>query len=201
VEVFLKTGILNVKWPFVTIRNHLHTALGRIDPDDPWTNVLFPESEPKKRQAYFSWARIVLVGHALIAGVSLALGWWIVIFVVTFPMMFGMWLFLLCNSSQHTGLCDRVPDFRLCCRTIYLNPILQFLYWHMNYHTEHHMYAAVPCYHLGKLHRLIKDDLPHCPNGLVETWKQIFEIQKRQKIDPDYRYEAELPTPSPATIG
>jgi hypothetical protein len=49
-------------------------------------------------------------------------------------------------------------------------------------------------YNIGKLHRLIKDDLPHCPNGLIETWKQIYEIQERQKIDPDYRYVAELPS-------
>lgn len=43
---------------------------------------------------------------------------------------------------QHAGLSDNVPDFRLCCRTMILNPFFRFLYWHMNYHTEHHMYAA-----------------------------------------------------------
>ena len=197
-ESFFKIGIVNLKWPYTTIRGHLKTALRKIDPDDGWTNALFPESEPERRKIFFNWAQIVLVGHALIAGVSLATGWWIVIFVINFPMMFGMWLFTLCNSSQHVGLCDEVPDFRLCCRTITLNPIVQFLYWHMNYHTEHHMYAAVPCYHLGKLHRLIKDDLPPCPNGLIETWKQIFEIQEQQKQDPDYRYMAELPASTSA---
>jgi len=200
-DALYKTGIVNLKWPFVTIRDHLKLALGRIDPDDSWTNSLFPESEPLRRRAYFNWARFVLVGHALIAGVALTCGWWIILLTFTFPMIFGSWLFILCNSSQHVGLCDKVSDFRLCCRTIYLSPFVQFLYWHMNYHTEHHMYAAVPCYNLGKLHRLIKDDLPHCPNGLIETWKQVYEIQERQKIDPDYRYVAELPTPSPAKVG
>jgi len=189
-----KTGIVNLKWPFATIRAHLLPALGRIDPNDRWTSALFPESEPQRRREYFNWARIVLVGHALIAGISLVYGWWIVLFVFTFPMVWGAWLFTLCNTSQHVGLCDKVSDFRLCCRTITLNPIIQFLYWHMNYHTEHHMYAAVPCYNLGKLHRLIKDDLPQCPDGLIETWKQIYQIQERQKADPDYRYVAELPT-------
>ena len=98
-----------------------------------------------------------------------------------------------CNSSQHIGLSDEVPDFRLNSRTIYLNPVVEFLYWHMNYHIEHHMYAAVPCYKLGRLHRAIRHDLPETPNGLVATWRQIGTIQARQKQDPDYQYHPELP--------
>ncbi len=76
---------------------------------------------------------------------------------------------------------------------------MRFLYWHMNFHIEHHMYAAVPCYHLGRLHRLVRHDLPHCPRGLVETWRQIAAIQKRQKSDPDYQFVAELPPPVSAS--
>jgi fatty acid desaturase len=63
----------------------------------------------------------------------------------------------------------------------------------MNYHTEHHMYAAVPCYNLGQLHRLIKHEMPHCPKGLRETWAQIVEIQERQEHDPVYQHVAKLP--------
>jgi len=63
----------------------------------------------------------------------------------------------------------------------------------MNYHTEHHMYAAVPCYKLGLLHRLIKHDMPYCPRGLRETWRHIVEILEQQQRAPDYQYVAELP--------
>ena len=91
-----------------------------------------------------------------------------------------------------------MPDFRLCCRTIYLNPVVQFLYWHMNYHTEHHMFAAVPCYRLGRLHRMIKHEMPYCPNGLRETWKHIGEILQKQQEDPSYVYKAEVPKEYPA---
>jgi fatty acid desaturase len=112
--------------------------------------------------------------------------------------MFGKWLQSMCNSAQHVGLQDNVPDFRLSSRTIYLNPFVRFLYWHMNYHIEHHMYAAVPCYRLGKLHRRIKHDLPWCPNGLYKTWTHIAEIQRRQKENPDYQYVAELPINPPS---
>jgi fatty acid desaturase len=86
-----------------------------------------------------------------------------------------------------------VPDFRLCCRTVELNPVLRFLYWQMNYHTEHHMYAAVPCYNLRKLHKAILADMPPCPNGLVAAWRQIITIMRRQAVDPTYQYVAPLP--------
>ena len=116
----------------------------------------------------------------------------------TLASYYGRWLFLLCNSSQHIGLTDNVPDFRLNSRTILLNPVVQFLYWHMNYHIEHHMYAAVPCYKLGRLHRAIRHELPHCPDGLIATWREIATVMKRQRVEPDYQYTPELPAGAPA---
>ncbi len=198
-KAFFKYSFINIRWPDGILRSKLKLATGHI-PTDQWTQQLFPESDVKSRRKLINWARIQLLGHAAIVAVAFALGWWIVPLVITFPMMFGGWLHFLCNNSQHIGLRDNVPDYRLCCRTIYLNPIFQFLYWHMNYHTEHHMYAAVPCYNLGKLHRLIKDDMPRCPNGLLETWTQIAQILERQKVEPGYQYEPALPSPSPAQL-
>ena len=63
----------------------------------------------------------------------------------------------------------------------------------MNYHIEHHMYAAVPCYNLKKLHRVIEHELPPCPHGLIATWKEIAAIQKLQSQDPTYQHVAPLP--------
>jgi fatty acid desaturase len=158
-----------------------------------WEHHLFNDVYPQRRQALFNWSRILLLGHAAIIGISIWQEMWWLPVVVTLAPFYGRGIQFLCNYTQHTGLKDDEPDYRLCCRTIYLNPFFQFLYWHMNYHTEHHMYAAVPCYNLGKLHRLIKDDLPHCPNGLYETWTQIGRIIERQKVEPDYQYVPELP--------
>ena len=53
--------------------------------------------------------------------------------------------------------------------------------------------AIVPCYKLGALHQTIKHDLAPCPHGLMETWKEILEIQRRQTIDPSYEYAAPIP--------
>ncbi|MFP6591716.1 MAG: fatty acid desaturase, partial [Candidatus Latescibacterota bacterium] len=113
--------------------------------------------------------------------------------LVTLGSFYGGILFLLCNSSQHIGLTDNVPDFRLCSRTIILSPVVRFLYWHMNFHIEHHMYAAVPCYRLGRLHKAIRHDLPPTSVGLIATWREIFAIVERQETEPDYQYLPELP--------
>ena len=59
--------------------------------------------------------------------------------LITLAPFYGGGLQWLCNNTQHIGLQDDVPDFRLCCRTVILNPVVSFLYWRMNYHTEHHM--------------------------------------------------------------
>jgi len=135
----------------------------------------------------------MLVGHGLILVVSIYFHLWLLPVLTSFTSAYGGWLQGLCNDTQHIGLQDDVADFRLCCRTFTLNPVLQFLYWHMNYHIEHHMFAAIPCYRLGRLHRLIKHDLPPCPNGLVETWKEIAAIQKIQETNPEYQHVQLLP--------
>ena len=64
----------------------------------------------------------------------------------------------------------------------------------MNYHTEHHMYAAVPCYNLRKMHETIKHEMPECTVGLYATWKEIISILKAQKADPTYQHSPELPS-------
>lgn len=159
-----------------------------------WEEHLFPASDPAKRQTPTRWARIVLFGHLAIIAISALNGWWMVPVVTTFAPFYGAWLFFLCNSTQHIGMQDHVADFRLCCRTFTTNPVVQFLYWHMNFHIEHHMYAAVPCYRLGKLHETLKSDLPPCPHGLAATWREIANIQTEQDRNPDYKFTPKLPT-------
>lgn len=193
---FWKVSVIHPIGFWYTLKGVCQHAAGRLAGD--WETFLFTELRPDLRQKMFNWARFVLVGHIAIITVCFANGWWFVPIAITFGRFYGSGIHILCNSCQHIGLSDGVADFRLCCRTIYLNPFFQFLYWHMNYHTEHHMYAAVPCYRLPRLHRLIKDDLPHCPNGLYETWTQIDEVLRKQKENSSYQFIADVPTPSPA---
>ena len=191
---FLKAAFINPKGIYYSLKTQIRWARGKVQGE--WETALFPESDSQKRRLLFNWARIVLLGHGAIIAISVVMHWWLLPVVITFAPFYGGGLHYLCNASQHVGLQDNVPDYRLCCRTITLNPFFEFLYWHMNYHTEHHMYAAVPCYNLRRLHELIKDDLPECPRGLYATWMQIGMILNRQKIDPTYQYAPALPTPA-----
>ena len=188
---FLKSAILNPWDLYSRLKSNLRLSFGRLEGD--WEKALFPETAVLERRRLFNWARLHLAGHTLLVGISLYFGLWQIPVLVTLAPFYGGWLLYLCNNTQHVGLMGNVADFRLCSRTIYLNPVLRFLYWNMNYHTEHHMYAAVPCYNLGKLHEIIKADLPPCPEGLIATWKEIIAILKKQQIDPTYQYAAPLP--------
>ena len=192
-----KWGIVNLTYIPTQLHVYVRNAFGYIGPEGSWSADLFPPNAPERRRARRTWDVILLAGHLTIITVALAHGLWVVPLVITFPRVFGGWLKRLCNEAQHIGLTDKISDFRLCCRTIYLSPVLQFLYWHMNFHTEHHMYAAVPCYRLGRLHRMIQHDMPRCTRGLRDTWTQIHGILEQQKRNPNYQFAPEVP---PATF-
>jgi fatty acid desaturase len=198
VKHFFQQGFVNPWGLHSALRDTIRIARGKFR--GKWELTLFPESDPAKRRAPMRWARIILIGHGLIVIVSLALGQWMVPVVLTLAPFYGGWLFFLCNNTQHVGLKDNVPDFRLCCRTFTPNPVVRLLYWQMNYHTEHHMYPTVPCYRLGRLHRTIVHDLPPCPRGILQTWREISAILRKQKDDPAYQHVAIIPV-RPALTG
>jgi fatty acid desaturase len=191
---FLKSAVVN-PWGFWgRLKGVIRLSQGRIEGE--WETILFPETNPAQRRRLFTWARILLVGHTLLTVISLALGLWLIPVLITLAPFYGGWLLFLCNNTQHVGLQDNVPDFRLCTRTIILHPFVEFLYWHMNFHIEHHMYAAVPCYNLKQLHRAIAHDLPPSPVGLYATWREIIHILRQQQRDPAYQYVPPLPAVS-----
>ena len=188
---FIRLGFVD-PWTFCsTIKTHLEHSCGVIKGE--WPNHLFPLEDRAGRRRLFWWARFLLAGHGAIVGLSFYYGLWLLPVLTTCGVFYGGWLRYLCNGTQHSGLQDDVVDFRLCTRTVILNPFVRFLYWHMNYHIEHHMFVAVPCYNLGKLHEAIKHDLPASPRGLIAAWWSIIRIMKRQHVDPGYQFVPQLP--------
>lgn len=196
---YFREALINIPWLCDVPKLHWQYSRGRFEGE--WDQHCFPGTDPARRRPVIWWSRFLLVGHAAILVGSLSAGYWIVPVVVSLAPAYGAWLFYLCNNTQHCGLMDNVADFRLCSRTIYLNPVVRFLYWRMNYHIEHHMYAAVPCYNLHKLHQALRHDLPPTPNGLLETWAQIGHILQRQRSDPQYQYRQPLPRSKPQSGG
>ncbi len=195
----LKTHFINLRAYWI-YKEHWRIATGHLDA--PWHQILFPASKPMLRKRLVNWSRLTLVFHALLSvtGIILAVTvhprWLLLPVVTTFGRFYGQWLQFLINSTQHVGLSDNVPDFRLCARSIRINPFFAFLYWQMQYHIEHHMYAGVPFYNLPALNRLIRDQLPPPPNGLIATWRHIVSILRAQKEDPSYCFVPTLPPAS-----
>ncbi len=184
-------AFINPRGFYLRMKNVILLCFGVIEND--WERILFPPENVEGRRALFNWARLLIAGHALIVVFSLLTGWWMLAVLITLAPFYGGGFQYLLNVAQHIGLTDRVNDYRLNTRTIQLNPVLAFLYWQMNFHIEHHMYAAVPCYHLPELHQLVKDDTPVPCRGVIGTWLQVIPILRRQQREPDYMFLPELP--------
>lgn len=169
----------------------LRYAFGRFN--GTWENMIIPESNGKLRRKVFNFARLTLIFHIATAAWFIASGYWILVLVVNVGCFIAPWLATMCALPQHIGLSGDVPDWRLNSRTMLLNPFVRFLYWNMNYHVEHHMYAGVPFYNLPALHKEIKADCPEPSGGLLRTWRTLMPVIKRQRKDPDYHIVPILP--------
>ncbi|MBD2312696.1 fatty acid desaturase [Desertifilum sp. FACHB-1129] len=62
------------------------------------------------------------------------------------------------GMSQHT-LLEPETDIIRGTRTILTSPLVRFFMCNENYHLEHHLYPAVPWYHLPQLHAALKAEL------------------------------------------
>ncbi len=156
------------------LKNTWRNATGVVT--DPWSKHVL--ATPAAQREHRRWARILLLGHAALACIFVATGNWFLIIVFTFGTQYCNWLGFLCGLTQHYGRQSNTADFRENTRTFTCSRIVGFYYWNMQYHTEHHMYPAVPFFNLPKLHHLIRADYPTPPHGLRQTWKEILELRR-----------------------
>ena len=167
-------------------------AFGR-DPESSseWIRALHLD-QPEEHHNSVLWSRALLLFHGSVLVIALITGLWVLPLIFSVAVFIGNWLGYFVGLPQHCGLRDHTTDFRKNTRSMKLNPLFDFLYWRMGWHIEHHMYAGVPCYNLGKLHKEIAQDMPE-PRTLIGAWKEMREVWRRQKIDPDYQYDTPLP--------
>ena len=118
---------------------------------------------------------------------------WLPILYIVLPGFYGKTLIASFGLTQHTGLQENIKDHRFSTRTIHLNPIFSFLYWHMEYHIEHHMFPTVPSYNLPKLHKMIKDQMPPAKKGLWGAYKEILPAIFKQAKNPNYKIKLSIP--------
>ena len=160
-------------------------------PANEWVRALHRD-QPEEHRNAIVWSRILLLFHGSVLVIAIATGLWVLPLILTTAAFSANWLQYFVNLPQHCGLRDDTPDFRKSTRSIKLNPFFSLLYWHMGWHIEHHMFAGVPCYNLAKLHKAVAHDMPE-PRTLIGAWKEMREVWRRQKIDPDYQYDTPLP--------
>lgn len=188
-RTFGKGGLIS------TIYFTILSALGRHgSPEIPVTNwyEALHADQPEEHRKSMWWARLQLVFHSAILVISLATGQWVWPLLLTFFPFIGNWMVYFVGLPQHCGLQDNVNDFRKSVRSMTLPPIASFLYWRMEWHIEHHMYAGVPCYNLKKLHDEVAADMP-TPRTWVGAWQEMREVWRRQKADPGYQFDTPLP--------
>ena len=118
---------------------------------------------------------------------------WLPVLFFLLPKYYGRTLHKLVSFTQHAGLARNIKDHRLTTREMYLNPVLSFLYWKMEYHLTHHMFPTVPSYNLDKLHNHIKDQLPRTNEGLIDAYKEIIPAIIKQSKEEDYFLKKDIP--------
>lgn len=171
----------------------LHAA-GRIHPE------VAPYLPPGEFGKVFLRARIYLLIYASVIGLSVYFRTLLPLFFIGFPTFLGAWLMRIYGTTQHAGLAENVLDHRLNSRTIYMNRIHRYLYWNMNYHTEHHMFPLVPYHALPALHELVKHDFPRPYKSIIDAYREIIPALIRQSKDPSYYVRRELPAASPGMV-
>ena len=157
----------------------------------------FPESDfvPASEWSKVFWTvRVWLVVWSAVVATAIVTESILPFFYVGLPWFFGHWLALAFGVTQHLGLGDDVLDHRLNTRTIYMNPVLRFLYLNMNYHIEHHIFPMVPYHALPALHEEIKSQLPEPTPSMWAAYKEFVPAIIRQLRDPEYWIRKDLPT-------
>ena len=137
--------------------------------------------------------------HVLLWIASFALSFYLMnplpALLIFFPRYWGN-IINIFNMTQHLGLPEDIKDHRYTTRSVRFNPIFSFLYWHMEYHVEHHMFPSVPSYNLPKLSNLIKDQLPKANTSLYDAYKEILPAIVKQHKDNSYHILKEVPSSS-----
>ena len=186
------------------VRDTVNTALGKPPAKDAagdteplapdareWMAALY-EAHPEERIKAVRWARKILLFHAAVIAAAIVFQLWLLPVFITLSRFLMNWWRVFVFLPMHCGLRDNVADFRKCTRSVWLDPVSSFMYWRMNWHLEHHMYAGVPCYNLRKLRKAIEFDLPVAKNAIA-AFREMRATWKRQQSEPGYQYDTPLP--------
>ena len=162
---------------------------------EEWSAALY-SSHPKEHKPALRWALSIIAFHLVILILAISSDLWMLPFVISLQQFTANWPRYFVGLPIHCGPRSKVNDFRKCTRYITLNPISKFLYWRMNWHFEHHMFADVPCYNLEKLRELEADYIPKVMT-LIGAWREMMEVAQKQKVDPSFEFDTPVSSKKP----
>lgn len=113
---------------------------------------------PAEQAAIIREARWHVLAYAIVAAVSIWLQSWFVVWYWLLPLLLTKGLHEVQNLVEHNGL-PMVDNIVANTRTIHTNRFMHWLAWNMQYHCDHHLFAAVPFYNLPALHEELKDKI------------------------------------------
>ena len=161
VRVIQLRGLVENLARLVTLKPTSKGWRGRGYPLDTWEQFVLQRASDKERRQVRRLGWFCLISHALFVGLCVYAGLWFLPVLITFAPFYGAgFLGFMCGIHQHAACEPNHPDFRVSCGDAILDPLSSFLYWRMEFHIEHHMFAAIPCYNLRRFSRFVADQLP-----------------------------------------
>ena len=134
---------------------------GRSYQLDMWEQFILKNASKKDQKRVRRFTYYSLITQVLFVGVCIYFKLWFLPVLITLAPFYMPGIHdLIYTSHQHTACEPNHPDFRISCGDTILDPFNSFIYWHMEYHIEHHMFASVPCYNLKKFSQFVADQLP-----------------------------------------
>ena len=149
-----------------------------------------PEAEFRK---LFWSSRFTVVVHLAVIALAIVLHSWLPVLLFSLPRLYGGWLIWALILAQHAGLAENVLDHRINTRSIRLNPVLSFLYMHMEHHTEHHIYPNIPFHALARFRREIDSQMPPACTSLWDAYREIVPALWKQRHDTRYFIKRKVP--------
>jgi len=149
-----------------------------------------PQSEFRK---LFWSSRFTPGVHLAVIALAIVLRSWLPVLLFSLPRLYGGWLIWALILAQHAGLAENVLDHRINTRSIRLNPILSFLYMHMENHIEHHIYPNIPFHALARFRRVIDAQMPPTCTSLWDAYREIVPALMKQKHDPRHFIRRKVP--------
>jgi fatty acid desaturase len=117
-------------------------------------------------------ARLFLGLYAGVAGLSLAAGSVLALWLWAVPVLLGQPFLRAYLLAEHTA-CPLVPDMLVNTRTTFTHRAVRWLAWEMPWHTAHHAAPTVPFHRLAELTAEIEGSLGSTAAGYPDAHRQI----------------------------